>query len=185
VTPDPRSALLTFLAELPKASGRLPQAGRFPILVGPDLSTVSYLKEKNIDDRRIYVITVTDFAGDDWLLIQAVVPTDGGWRVSAGVQCRDRTRRPPPNPSVALSAIFTDSLFLAGGRISSAGAPIARVRLRWGDGTALDDNTDADVVVFASAAGPQRGAVLEFLSATGELLGTQTTLHNDRDYRPG
>ncbi len=120
-----------------------------------ELATVRFVKERATEHRRLYYVTFEGVSVLDdhrapmhfeWVF--AVEERGGGWRTTGG-SGGGGGDRPSGTPRVNLGGAESPG-FYAGGRVLTAGADIARVRLTCANRLVLEDDTEGGVVLFIS-----------------------------------
>jgi len=155
-----------------------PRHGPQPqILREPDLASIRVLSERGAGDRCAVALTVNDATGERYLIIRELVSDleeDGDWRSCSGSEGQDRVIPGKPDPYVSLYA-YADGHFFAGGRVQSASTDLTRVRVRWDDGYALEDEIQNGIALFFGARDALEPATVEFLDPAGRVVGAHLT----------
>ena len=149
------------------------------ILREPDLASIRVLSERGAGERCAVALTVNDATGERYLIIRELVRDLGvasGWRMGGGTEGPDRVLPGKPDPYLNMSALATGGTFFAGGRVQSASAEVARVRLVWDDGYLLEDEVQNGAALFLGARDSIDPATAEFLDSAGRVVGAHRTL---------
>jgi hypothetical protein len=144
-----------------------------------DPATVRFRKSRSFPSCELHSVTFTTRRGAQMrALARAWRKHDGSWAASpVGGGSGPGPRR--PRPWVNFSAQWSSEMFTAGGEVIGTGCELARlVRLRFADGTALDDSVDDAIVLFFSTPGVAFPATVEVLGAGGDVLAS----YPDFDY---
>ena len=198
--PDPEQAILEHLA---RPAGRAnfgppgPGGWRAGVVEGghwcqADLDTVRFVKWRGSDRWRLYFVTYDgSLPGRESErrgfseLCPVTRDADGRWRTTGGAGGGDVEpwmARPQPWVNLAgggwregadgrLRAL--PDHFYAGGRLHPAGVEVARVQLRFADGTVLDDDTDQRIVLFICDSDPRLPATAVLLDPAGRPVASQ------------
>jgi hypothetical protein len=153
------------------------------MLSAPDLTSVRVLSERAAGDRRAVALTVDDATGERYLIIHELVRDlgeDGDWRRCSGCEGQDRVIAGKPYPYVSFYAYADHGHFFAGGRVQSASTDLTRVRLRWDDGYALEDEIQNGIALFFGARDALEPATVEFLDPAGRVVGAHLTFIDER-----
>jgi hypothetical protein len=132
---------------------------------GADLATIQFRKSRTFPDCQLHWVTFSSQAGrPTHAFFRAWPEPDGSWLVnhigggSGGGPYRNR-------PWVNFTAQWNDGLFAAGGEVTGDGAQQAHlVRLRFADGTSIEDRVENGVVLFFVSPGvafPARVDILD------------------------
>jgi ribosomal protein S18 acetylase RimI-like enzyme len=152
-------------------------APRPPRLSVPVLSSVRVLSERRAGDRQAVALTVEDATHERYLIIRELVrdhEQDSGWRHYGGSEGPDRVIPDKPEPYVSLYA-YADGHFFAGGQVQSPPTELARARLVWGDGYAIEDEIQNGVALFFGARDALEPATVEFLDEGGQVIASHVT----------
>jgi len=161
----------------PVARRRPPHGPQPQILREPDLASIRVLSERGAGDRCAVALTVNDATGERYLIIRELVSDleeDGDWRSCSGSEGQDRVIPGKPDPYVSLYA-YADGHFFVGGRVQSASTDLTRVRVRWDDGYALEDEIQNGIALFFGARDALEPATVEFLDPAGRVVGAHVT----------
>jgi hypothetical protein len=159
------------------------RAGGTPMLSAPDLASVRVLSERGDGDRRAVALTVDDQTGARYLVIRELVrdfSEDGAWRLGSGCEGPDRVIPSKPDPYVSFYAYSDKGHFFAGGRVQSASADVSRVRMRWEDGYAIEDEIENGVALLFGARDALERAFVEFFDSAGRVVGAHDTFIDER-----
>jgi hypothetical protein len=177
MTQEPWKAVADELARRAanRAARPRPRHGPQPkLLKEPDLASIRVLSEREAGDRCGVALTVNDATGERYLIIRQLkrdISLTGGWLVGGGSEGPDRILPDKPDPYLSMSAFATGGSFFAGGRVQSTSADVARVRLGWDDGYALEDELENGAVLFFGARDSVDYATVEFLDSAGRRIG--------------
>lgn len=164
-----------------------PRGGpRLPRLSAPVLSSVRVLSERRAGDRQAVALTVEDATGERYLIIRELVrdhEQDSGWRRYSGSEGPDRIIPDKPEPYVSLYA-YADGHCFAGGPVRSLLTDLARVRLVWGDGYAIEDEIQNGVALFFGARDALEPAPVEFLDGADRSSGATWLSSTSRPSTP-
>ena len=138
---------------------------------GADPATVQFRKSRTFPACQLHSVTFsTQAGGPTRALFRTWREPDGSWLVvligggSGGGPCRSR-------PWVNFTAQWNDGLFAAGGEVIGHGAQQAHlVRLRFADGTSIEDRVENGVVLFFVSPGVAFPARVDILDNAGESL---------------
>ena len=140
------------------------------------LDTVEILKERRVLGRRVYVVRFeADHLRAGRLSMTMVVRAErvpgAGW-VARGISAGASVPEPElEQPRVLLGGSWGRFGFCGGGRVCGAHGEIERVRLRFGNGIELDDDTEGGWVLFFTDRPVERpAAVVELLDAAGNAV---------------
>lgn len=140
------------------------------------LDTVEILKERQILGRRVYVVSFeADHLRAGRLAMTMVVRAErtpgAGW-VARGISAGASVPEPQLDaPRVLLGGSWGHFGFCGGGRVCAATPDLERVRLRFGSGIELEDDTEGGWVVFFTDRPVERpAAVVELLDAAGTAI---------------
>jgi hypothetical protein len=137
------------------------------------LDTVEILKERQILDRRVYVVR---FEADHLragrlemtMVVRAERTSGAGWiarGISAGADVPDPELKAP---RVLLGGSWGRFGFCGGGRVCAAPPEVERVRLRFSNGIELEDDTEQGWALFFTDRPVERpAAIVELLDADG------------------
>jgi hypothetical protein len=179
--PDPKRAIIDRLAAPPghlisqssPTTGGWRSSTRGPGGEDADPSSVEFVKERGRGGHQLHFVRFRTTAGDQREYIVGVMEQpDGRWEVlgSAGGGGADPPR---DHPWINFGAWGWPGFFYGGGRVIGRDSERAtRARLRFSDGTTLEDSVDADVVLFMSHGSVQMPATVEILDGTGSVLAT-------------
>jgi hypothetical protein len=140
---------------------------------GAEISTVRCVKERSSPMRRLYFLTFEATLpplGDrrhpySHLLLLEYDASDG-WREAGGAGGGGQLP-PRSEPRLNLAGGSGGDHFYAGGRIDRAGLDIDRVRLRFADGSYLDDDAESDVALFLADTAVRLPATVEIYDRAG------------------
>jgi len=121
------------------------------MLTAPELASVRVLSERGARDRHAVALTVDDATGERYLIIRELVRDpgeDGAWRCCSGCEGQDRVIPGKPDPCVSFYAYADHGHFFAGGRVQSASTDLTRVRVRWDDGYAVEDEIQNGIALL-------------------------------------
>ena len=104
---------------------------------------------------------------------------DGEWRLCSGSEGPDRVIAGKPDPYASFYA-YADGHFFAGGRVQSASTDVARVRVVWDDGYALESEMRNDVVLLFGTRDVLGSANVEFLNPAGRVVGSHVTFIDEQ-----
>jgi hypothetical protein len=117
-----------------------------------DLDTLDFLKQREILGRRLFVVAFeAEHVRHGFLPMTMLVRVDRygqTWRARRITGASSTGELPPTIPSVNLGGTWGKLGFCGGGKVNPAGADVARVRVRFGNGVELDDSTDSGWVLF-------------------------------------
>jgi hypothetical protein len=144
-----------------------------------DPSTIRFIKHRQSERRHLYFVTfdgaIPQLGPDSrypWSGVFPVEPEpDGGWRVRGGAGGAGKGPR-RSTPWVNLGGGGWPTQFYAGGHIDNAGLDIARVELRFANGHALTDDSDAGVALFITDQTVEMPATVALLDQVGNELAT-------------
>jgi hypothetical protein len=147
-----------------------------PFSAIPD--TIRCLKQRAIAGRRLYEVTFESQQPSpaQWQWLIAAEQEDHGWVARGGAGGAGESPR-RNEPWVNLAAWWGPDRFYAGGEVLSD-QPIARVRLTSRDGTMLEDDTEAGVVLFLTDRTIDLPVTLELCDITAHDLAP--TFHSGR-----
>ncbi|MGI8556689.1 MAG: hypothetical protein ACR2ND_00005 [Solirubrobacteraceae bacterium] len=186
---DPRGVIIEHLAQPsagqpparrpPPRPGDLPMrpVASFAVSGNPftaDRTTIQFVKERGIPDRRLYAVTFDDEQHESWFWLVAAERdrTDNWIAVDvAGGSGQDPQRS---KPWLNLCGSWGQGRLYAGGEIHTAGANVGEVRLTLADGTQLTDDAQADVALFLSDQVAAEPATVDIYDTNGHLLATHT-----------
>lgn len=149
----------------------------------PDLASVRVLSERSTSDRCAAALTVDDATGERYLIIRELVRDlryDGAWRRCSGCEGLDRVIPGKPDPYVSFYAYADHGHFFAGGRVQGASTDVPRVRARWDDGYALEDQIQSGIALFFGGRDALEPATVEFLDPAGRVIGVHKTFIDER-----
>ena len=153
------------------------------MLTAPELASVRVLSERGAGGRRAVALTVDDATGERYLIIRELVrdlEEGGGWRRVSGCEGRDRVIPGKPDPYVTFYAYADDGHFFAGGRVQSASTDLTRLRIRWDDGYAVEDEIHNSMALLFGARDALEPATVEFLDSAGRVVGAHETFVDER-----
>jgi hypothetical protein len=181
---DPWNAVLAHLARPAEAATPARSApDRRPVPVARSgrpytvkLDTVQLLKQRAIDERRLYAVTFEDDGrfGSHLEFIGVERDDTGGWSVRGAAGGAG----PPPQrskPWVNLAGWWGAGHFYAGGQVLGTD-DASSVRLTGRDGTTLDDDTAAGIVLFLADHELELPVTLEIRDRTGHTIASQLDL---------
>ena len=119
-----------------------------------------------------YVVFHTRTGEERQFVVGVVQQADGSWDVrgSAGGGVATPVR---DHPWINFGAWGWPRFFFGGGKVVGAGAERAtHARLRFADGTTLEDSIDAGVALFMTDGPVQMPVTVEILDRTGAMLTT-------------
>ncbi len=179
--PDPKRAIIDRLAAPPghlilqssSTTGGRQSSTRRPGGEDADPASVEFVKERGSRGYQLHFVRFRTKAGDQRESIVGVMQQpDGRWEVrgSAGGGGADPPRA---HPWINLGAWGWPGFFCGGGRVIGTDSKrAARARLRFSDGTTLEDTVDADVVLFMTHDSVKLPATVEILDPAGSILTT-------------
>jgi hypothetical protein len=186
--PDPWEAVVADLTALaaerptpPTAPDTRPRPSvsrGHPFSAIPD--TILCLKQRAIAGRRLYAVTFESQQPfpSQWRWLIAAEQEDHGWVASGGAGgAGEGPRR--NEPWVNLAGWWGPNRFYAGGEVLSD-QPISRVRLTSRDGTRLDDDTEAGVVLFLTDRTIDLPVTLELRDDADQVRASQLELEMPR-----
>ena len=140
-----------------------------------DLNTVDFLKERAFAGRRLFVVAFeAEHVRRGFLPMTMLVRADRygpTWVARRITGASGAGELPPTIPSVNLGGSWGKHGFYGGGKVNAAGADVARVRVRFGNGVELEDTADNDWVLFFTSRPVERpNAEVEVLDPRGALL---------------
>lgn len=161
----------------------MPRAGfmsRGPFARDP--TSITVLKWRERDDRRLYAVSFVDLHGNHWFWLAAAERSETGW-VAHGVAggsdgpARREQRAPRPasvgfGPWLNLCGQWGGDAFYAGGRLDPAGTEIGLVCLTLNDGSQLEDDGIGGVSLFIGHHGEPPTSV-EIYAPNGTLLSSR------------
>ncbi len=186
--PDPWDAVVADLtvpaAERPKPPTAPDTRPRPSVSRGHPFSahpeTIRCLKNRAIAGRRLYAVTFESqqpFPAQ-WRWLIAAEQEDHGWVAKGGAGgAGEGPRR--NEPWVNLAGWWGPNRFYAGGELLSD-QPISRVRLTSRDGTVLEDDTEAGVVLFLTDRTIDLPVTLELRDNAGQIRASQLELDMPR-----
>jgi hypothetical protein len=140
------------------------------------LDTVEILKERRILGRRVYIVT---FEADHrrvgrvpmTMVVRAERVAGDGW-VARGISAGAVRAEPRlAEPRVLLGGSWGHFGFCGGGKVAAATPEIERVRLRFGNGVELEDDTESGWVLFFTDEPVERpAATVELLDGDGRVV---------------
>jgi hypothetical protein len=135
-----------------------------------DAGSLAFVKERRTDRRALFAVTYKDADGlRHFDVIGAVRNDDGSWGQAGAAGGVGEPQR--QHPWANLGGWWSNELFCAGGRVIGDGAEqAARVRLTFSDGTTLDDEVEAHVVLFLVEHGVEQPARADIHGRDGEVL---------------
>jgi hypothetical protein len=141
-----------------------------------DLDTVQILKERHILGRRVYVVSFeAEHLRAGHLPMTMVVRAERapglGW-VARGISAGASVPEPELDaPRVLLGGSWGRFGFCGGGRVCGATPEIERVRLTFGNGIELEDDTENGWVLFFTDRPVERpAAIVDLLDAGGNVV---------------
>jgi hypothetical protein len=145
-----------------------------PFSAIPD--TIRCLKQRAIAGRRLYEVTFESQQPSpaQWQWLIAAEQEDHGWVARGGAGGAGESPR-RNEPWVNLAAWWGPDRFYAGGEVLSD-QPIARVRLTSRDGTMLEDDTEAGVVLFLTDRTIDLPVTLELCDNADQVRASQLEL---------
>ena len=140
-----------------------------------DLDTVDFLKQREVHGRRLFVVAFeAEHVRRGFVQMTALVRADRfgkDWiarRITGASGSGDLA---PTAPSVNLGGSWGKHGFCGGGKVNAAGADVARVRIRFGNGVELEDDTAGGWVLFFTNRPVERpNAEVELLDPDGGVL---------------
>ncbi len=141
---------------------------------------LSELKQRAIAHRRLYLVSFEDQqpAATQWRWLISVDETDAGWITRGGAGGGgDAPHR--DHPWINLAGWWGTNRFCAGGELLS-GDEVAAVRLTTHDGTILDDDTEAGIVLFLTDRTTEVPVGLELLDGSGRVVAHQVAFDMPR-----
>lgn len=182
---DPRQAIVERLSEprgqLISQSARSPGGWQSSIREAggedADPRSIRFLKERAVPGHQLYYVVFNTRAGEQRQFVVGVMQqADGNWDVrgSAGGGGGDPVRE---HPWINFGAWGWPRFFSGGGKVIGAGSERAtHARLRFADGTTLEDVIDAGIVLFMSDGPVRMPVTVEILDQTGAMLTTYQAL---------
>jgi hypothetical protein len=188
---DPRQAVLAHLtqpaarqASIPETTPEIePSTGPVASLhrgksfeAEPD--SVEFHKERGTADRRLFAVSFTDVAENDWFWLVAAELDEAGWTahgVAGGSDGPAPGRRPgltQAAPWLNLCGQWGADRFYAGGELHVGSSRVGLVRITLADGTQLTDDGDADVALFVGRRGDPP-TVVDIFATNGMLLSSR------------
>lgn len=149
-----------------------------PRLSAPELASVRVLSERVAGDRYAVALTVADATGERYYIVRELVQDltqDDGWRRYSGCEGKDRVIPGKPDPYASFYAYAGDGHFFAAGRVQSASTRPTRIRIRWDDGYAVEDEIQNDVALLFGNRDALEPATVEFLDPSGLVIGPHVT----------
>lgn len=149
-----------------------------PFTAGHD--SIRCLKQRAIAHRRLYLVSFEDQqpAATQWRWLISVDETDAGWITRRGAGGGgDAPHR--DHPWINLAGWWGTNRFCAGGELLS-GDEVAAVRLTTHDGTILDDDTEAGIVLFLTDRTIEVPVGLELLDGSGRVVAHQVAFDMPR-----
>jgi len=140
------------------------------------LDTVEILKEREILDRRVYVVR---FQADhlragriEMTMVVRAERTPGADWVARGISAGASVPEPElETPRVLLGGSWGRFGFCGGGRVCGAPPEVERVRLRFGNGIELEDDTEQGWALFFTDQPVERpAAIVELLDRGGAAV---------------
>lgn len=116
---------------------------------------------------------MADVDGERYLVIRQLIRNAGEWRMAGGSEGPDRAIPGKADPYLDLFAVCGDGMLFAGGRVQRDARDIARVRLVWDDGCALEDRVENTIVLFFGVHNSLPAAA-EFLDPAGRAISRQS-----------
>ena len=137
--------------------------------------TIEFLKERGSSD---YVVCAVHFVDENNLErfeLIGVRHDNDSWVADSGAG-GGADNPPRDQPWINLAAWGNDARLCAGGQIAGTNHDkIAAVRLRFTDGTTIEDDTERGVAIFVTA-GPLRAGTAELLDAAGTIVASHSVL---------
>jgi hypothetical protein len=148
-----------------------------------DPATVQFVKQREIPGRRLFAVSFKDRRGQSWAWLVAAEQDEAGEWSTHGVaggggdwsQPELRVRR---GPWLNLGCSWGADGFYGGGAIHRAGADVGRVRLRFRDGSVLEDDSERGLALFATGRRIEIPVVVELLDRTGAVIASHTELES-------
>jgi hypothetical protein len=171
-------------AEVPPADRPRPVAFFRAGGIGADPASVVFLKERGTSNRRLYAVNFDDHQGQPWHWLVAAEQDEhtGSWtarRVAGGGGSwgqHDPWHASEPRLNFC-GAWGGEGLiktgFHGGGEVHRAGADVARVRLTFANGVALEDDAEADLSLCLTDQRVEMPVTIEFFDSAGNLLARQ------------
>src|SRR2546425_12285218 len=176
---DPRQAIIEQLAaprgqlisESPASRGGWQSSMRGPGGEDADPDRFSFVKERSVRGQQLHFVRFTTRTGERRRFVVGVVrQSDGQWQVRG---CAGGGGGDPPrdHPWINFGAWGWPRSFNGGGSvIGTESERAALARLRFADGTTLEDSVDTGVVLFMTEASVRLPATVEILDGTGSVL---------------
>jgi hypothetical protein len=190
--PDPRQAVMAHLTQPTGREALMPEATQeINPSTGPvasfrrgksfeaDPDSIEFRKERGTEDRRLFAVSFTDEAGNDWFWLVAAELDETGWTahgVAGGTDGPAPGRRPGLTraaPWLNLCGQWGADRFYAGGELHVGNSRVGLVRVTLADGTQLSDDGDAGVALFVGRRGDPP-AVVDIFASNGMLLSSRT-----------
>jgi hypothetical protein len=176
---DPRQAIIEHLSA-PRGdliSQSLPTPGGWRSSIhrpggeDADPDSISFVKERGVPGRHLHFVRFKTRAGELRRFVVGVVQQpDGHWQVRG---CAGGGGGDPPRdrPWINFGAWGWPRFFYGGGSvIGTESERAALARLRFADGTSLEDSVDAGGVLFMTEAPVRLPVTVEILYGTGSVL---------------
>lgn len=179
---QPSQVLIAELARRGQSQPRRVPPPGIPLpkrLQAPDMGSVRVLSERRTGDRCAVAVTVTDATGERYRVVRELLREDGAWRLGARFEGLDWVLPGKPDPYVSLSALSAERFF-ASGVVQSSQFEVARVRLVWDGGEALEDEVENGVVFFFGSRESLEPARADFFDREGRLIGAHMILLDER-----
>jgi hypothetical protein len=178
---DPWDAVLAHLTRpADRAPATRPAPGTRPVAVARSgrpytakPETIRLLKERASNDRRLYAVTFDDDGryGSHLEFVGVEQNDTGSWKISGAA---GGAGTPPhrDKPWINLAGWWGANRFCAGGQVLGTNDAHS-VRLTSRDGTTLEDDTDAGIVLFIADRELQLPVTLEMRDHTGHTIASQ------------
>ena len=138
-----------------------------------DPDSISFIKERGGPGHQLHFVRFNTRTGEQRMFVVGVVQQpDGRWEVRgcAGGGGGDPAR---DHPWINFGAWGWPHSFSGGGRVIGVNSEdAAGAKLRFADGTTLEDSVDAGVVLFMTKGPVRLPVTVEILDGTGSMLAT-------------
>jgi len=140
-----------------------------------DLGTVDFLKQREILGCRLFVVSFeAEHVRHGFLPMTMLVRADRfgkTWIARRITGASGTGNLGPSTPTVNLGGSWGPHGFCGGGKVLPAGADVAQVRVRFGNGVELEDRTDGGwVLLFTNRPVERPNAEVELLDPDGAVL---------------
>jgi hypothetical protein len=178
---DPKEAIIDrlsapaghLISESRPAAGGWQSSVRGPGGEDAASDSVQFVKERSSSGRQLHLVRFSTRAGEQRRFVVGVVQQPGGlWEVRGFAGGGDNDP-PRDHPWINFGAWGWPRFFCGGGSVIGTNSErAARARLRFAQGTTLEDAVDAGVVLFMTENPVQLPASVDILDGTGSLLAT-------------